>query len=145
MTQKDSNESEDLLSKALVTNGSQPSLELSKLTEEEQKEIAKQYQTGLINIRHKADELRVDIGALSATLDSLSDAVSEINAQGNSATISHTQDSSAGRTEILIGNTGRAASGKFTKSQTGERDWTPIYIGVGAVIAIVALIIITSG
>ena len=138
----DSQSSKDLLQKALMTKGSETSLDISLLTKEEQQEIVKKYQQGLIDIRHKADELRVDVGALSATLTSLGDAVADINASGNSATISHTQDSSAGRTEIMVGNTEKAAKGKLSRSQTGEFNWIPVCIGGAVIVAIIVILAI---
>ena len=144
MTQDESNQSEDLLQKALMIKGNETSLDLSLLSEEEQQAIVKQYHEGRIDIQLIADELRVDIGALGATLRELSDAVTDINASGNSATISHTQDTKAGRTEIIVGNTDRAAAGKLTRSQTGERDWTPYYAIGGVVIAVLILLAIIA-
>ena len=144
MTQENPGTSEDPLQKALMTQGAENSLDISLLSNKEQQLIVKQYQEGLLDVRVKAAELRVDIGALGATLHELSDAVSEIHATGNSATISHTQDSSAGRTEIIVGNTERAQKGKLSRSQTGERDWTPFYIAGGVAIVVVLIIALLS-
>ena len=67
------------------------------------------------------------------TLHTLSSTAKEVVEAGNSATISHTQTTSIGRTEVIMGNTDHAKSGKLTKSQTGERDWTPLYIIAGLI------------
>ena len=144
MTQQNPEGSQDPLQKAVMIQGNENSLDMSLLSTEEQQEIVKQYQDGLLDVRLKAAELRVDIGALGATLNALSHSVSEIHASGNSATISHTQDSAAGRTEIIVGNTERAQSGKLSRSQTGDRDWTPYFI-VGGVVIVVVLIIALIG
>jgi hypothetical protein len=36
-----------------------------------------------------------------------------------------------------MGNTDAAKTGKLTRSQTGERDWTPIYVIAGIVAVVV--------
>jgi len=134
----------DPLQRALVQRGQEMALDISILSDRERREIVKQYQEGLIDVRLRADNLNIDILALDGTLRSLSGHVADVTADGNSATVSHTQDSAAGRTEIMIGNTQRAQTGRFSKSQTGEKDWTPYMIG-GAVIAVIfAALIIAS-
>lgn len=117
------------------------SMDLSWLDENERKELVKGHVKGFLDIDKKAQELNVDAVSLRQTLDVLEEKTAKATESGTSATISHTQSSSVGRTEILMGNTERAQRGKLSKSQTGERDWMPIYVvlGVVAVIIIVAL------
>ena len=52
----------------------------------------------------------------------------EVSASDDAVTVSHTQESSVGRTEVIMGNTEQAMRGRLTKSQTGERDWLPYLI-----------------
>lgn len=56
-------------------------------------------------------------------------------------TLTHTQTTSLGRTEIVIGNTVRAASGKLSASATGVADRTPWIIAIVAVCAVVIALI----
>ena len=57
-------------------------------------------------------------------------------------TVTHTQTTAVGRTEVIMGNTETAGKGKLTRTQTGnETNWTPYYIF--AAIAAVVLIVIT--
>ena len=116
-------------------------LDISKLSEAEQKAIVLDYQRGLIDVRLRAATLGIDASALGETLRTLADATQSVSeTEGASVTVTHTQDSSLGRTEIIMGNTEQAQRGRLTKSQGGDRDWTPYYvIGGLIVIAIVAI------
>lgn len=117
------------------------SMDISWLPEGERKALLTDYTKGILDISRKAQELHVDSAALKKTLDDLSVTTKEVSESGNAVTISHTQTTSVGRTEVIMGNTQQAQSGKLSKSQTGEKDWTPYYIfgGILALIIIVAL------
>lgn len=120
--------------------GPSSSMDLSWLPEDERKALLVDYTKGMLDIKMKAQELHVDSNILKKTLDDLSDTTREVSEGGNAVTITHTQTTKVGRTEVIMGNTEQAQSGKFSKSQTGEKDWTPYYIFAG----IVALIIIIA-
>lgn len=117
------------------------SMDISWLPESERKVLLNDYTKGILDISRKAQELHVDSAALKKTLDDLSLTTKEVSESGSAVTISHTQTTSVGRTEVIMGNTQQAQSGKLSKSQTGEKDWTPYYIfgGILALIIIVAL------
>ena len=70
----------------------------------------------------------------------MSNTVRDASEGGNAVTITHSQTTKVGRTEIIMGNTERAQSGKLSKSQSGETNWTPYYIFGG----ILALVIIAA-
>ena len=123
-----------------ISLGPTASVDLSWLPESERKALLIEYTKGMMDITKKANELHVDAAALKKTLDDLSDTTREVSDSGNAVTITHTQTTTVGRTEVMMGNTEQAQSGKLTKSQTGEKDWTPYYIFGG----ILALIIIAS-
>lgn len=118
------------------------SMDISFLPEDERKELLTDYAKGILDISRKAQELHVDSRALKKTLDDLSVTTKEVSESGSAVTISHTQTTSVGRTEVMMGNTEQAQRGKLSKSQTGEKDWMPYYIfgGILAVIIIAALI-----
>lgn len=116
------------------------SMDISWLPEDERKELMLDYAKGMIDIAKKAQELHVDANSLKKTLDDLSDTTREISDSGNAVTITHSQTTKVGRTEVMMGNTAQAQSGKLSKTQTGETDWTPYYIFAG----ILALIIIAA-
>ena len=117
------------------------SMDISWLPESERKVLLTDYTKGILDISRKAQELHVDSAALKKTLDDLSATTKEVSESGNAVTISHTQTTSVARTEVIMCDTQQAQSGKLSKGQTGEKDWTPYYIfgGILALIIIVAL------
>lgn len=120
--------------------GPSTSLDLSYLPEAERKQLLHDYTSGVLDIAKRAQDLHVDIGALQSTLNVLATTNKEVMGTGAAVTISHTQTTANGRTEILIGNTQAAQRGKLSKSQTGETDRTWIYVVIG----IIALLLVVS-
>lgn len=100
-----------------------------------------EYMRGTIDISRKANELHVDVVTLRNTLGALAETTRQVSQDGNSVTVTHTQTTAVGRTEIIMGNTETAGQGKLSPTQTGrETHWTPYYIF--AAIAAVVLIVI---
>jgi hypothetical protein len=119
-----------------VTLGPLPTLDLSFLPEAERNALMSGYAKGVIDVAKKAHELHVDVDVLRATLDQLAHTTREVSESGNAVTVTHTQTTKIGRTEIKMGNTEEAKSGRLTSSQTGERNWTPYYIFAGLVVVV---------
>ena len=115
-------------------------LDLSWLPEDKRVALLEEHARGMLDISRKAQEMHVDVAALTAALGTVSNTTLQAAKDGNSVTASHTQTTSVGRTEVIMGNTDAARVGKLTKSQTGETNWTPIYIIIG----IIALVIIVT-
>ena len=113
---------------------------LSMLPEDQRIALMEEHTRGLLDINRKATEMHVDVAALSAALGTVSNTTLQATKDGNSVTASHTQTTSIGRTEVIMGNTDAARVGKLTKSQTGEFNWTPIYVIIG----IIALVMIAN-
>jgi hypothetical protein len=126
---------------SVVTLGPLSTLDLSFLSEAERSELLKDYAKGALDAAKKAHELHVDVGVLKVTLDQLAHTTKEVAESGNAVTVTHTQTTKIGRTEVKMGNTEEARSGKLTSSQTGERNWTPYFIfaGIAAVVLIAFL------
>ena len=114
------------------------SVDLSWLPEDQRKLLLAEHAKGMLDLGRKAQELHVDVGVLKATLATLSDATQDVTEAGSSVTIAHTQSTSVGRTEILMGNTDKAKQGKLSATQTGGTDWTPWYV-FGGLLAIVLI------
>ncbi|MGE4070691.1 MAG: hypothetical protein AB7E72_05900 [Lysobacterales bacterium] len=117
------------------------SIDIAWMPEKDRQVLLGEYTKGLLDIAKKAQELHVDSAALRKTLDDLAGTTREVAETGNAVTISHTQTTSVGRTEVIMGNTQQAQSGRLSKSQTGEKDYTPWYVfgGILAFVIIVAL------
>ncbi len=125
-----------------INLGPSASMDLSWLPEKERKALLIDYTKGIIDINKKAQELHIDANVLKKTLDDFSDTVRAVSDSGDAVTITHSQTTKIGRTEIMMGNTEEAQSGRLSKSQKGEKDWTPYYIfgGILALIIIAALL-----
>jgi len=87
-------------------------IEVNGLASNQISVLQKQHAKGLIEVQRKASELKVDIQALDQTLESLTSQARTANDAGVNITATHTQNTSLGQTEIIVGNTQRAASGK---------------------------------
>ena len=97
-----------------------------------------EFARGQLDINKKANEMHVDVGAFRNMLDVMSTKTRELSAQENtSVTMSHTQETSVGKTEVIMGNTAQAASGKLTRTMAGERNMTPYYIIGGAIVLLI--------
>ena len=131
----DNNSSSKPLVPTSVPLSPSTNLDLSWLPQEQRAVLLADYNRGMLDLSKKAQELHVDVAALQATLSTLTNTTRQVAQEGNAVTVSHTQTSSLGRTEVIMGNTDNARSGKLSRSQTGETNWTPIYI-IGGIIAL---------
>jgi hypothetical protein len=129
---------------SVITVGPLTNIDISFLPDAQRNALMEDYARGTIDIAKRAHELGVDVGALKSTLDILSNATKEVSESGNSVTVSHTQTTKIGRTEIKMGNTEEAKSGKLSKTQTGEKDWNPYYI-FGGIVALVLIAFLFAG
>jgi hypothetical protein len=125
---------------SVVSNSATAFELLSLLPEDKRTALIEEHTRGMLDINRKATEMHVDVAALSAALGTVSNTTIQASKDGNSVTTSHTQTTTIGRTEVIMGNTDAARVGKLTKTQTGEFNWTPIYIIIG----IIALVMIAN-
>lgn len=119
-------------------------LDLTGLSVGQISELKQQHAAGMIDIQRKATELKVDVGALDAALASFTDQTARATQAGASATITHTQTTSIGRTEVVIGNTEKAAAGKISRSGRGEVDRALWIVGIVAVAAIIIALVVAK-
>jgi len=131
-------------SPSTVPLGPATTIDLSFLPEAQRNALLHDHARKLLDVGAKAQELHLDVNVLRATLDQLATTTREVADGGNAVTIAHTQTTKVGRTEIKMGNTEEARSGKLTKSQTGERDWNPYYI-FAAIAAVVLIAFLFAG
>jgi hypothetical protein len=127
-----------------ITLGPLPTLNLDFLPETEKSALMTDYAKGVIDVAKKAHELHVDVAVLKSTLDQLAQTTKDVSESGNAVTVTHTQSTKIGRTEIKMGNTEEAKSGRLTSSQTGDRNWTPYYIFAG-IVAVVLIAFLFAG
>jgi|TARA_B100001964_G_C14218316_1_gene593966 hypothetical protein len=124
----------------LVLDGGN-TLEMAGLNEQQISELKVKYAEGKIDLAHKAQELGLDVQALDKTLSTLASQTASVSAAGDAVTMTHSHTNTLGRTEVIMGNTEKARSGKLTKSQSGEDDNTLKYTIIIAVVAIVVALI----
>lgn len=124
-----------------ISLGPTGALDLSFLPEAQRNALLADHARKMLDLGAKAQELHVDVNVLRATLDQLASTTKEVSESGNAITVAHTQTTNIGRTEIKMGNTEEARTGKLSKSQSGERDWNPYYIfaGIAAIVLIAFL------
>jgi hypothetical protein len=92
----------------------------------------------MVDLERKAGEAKVALGKTKGKLDTFSVTARQATQDGFSATISNVQDDELGRTEIVIGNTDSAKSGKLSLFQRGSSLPMVALIAV-ALIAVVAI------
>lgn len=126
-----------------ITFGATNVIDLTGIPEDQINELKRQHAMGLIDLKKKADDLKIDVGALSMSLGVFNDEAAKATQSNVSMTLTHTQTSSLGRTEVVIGNTPRAAAGKLSASATGATDKTLWVVGMLAVVAVIVALIIT--
>jgi hypothetical protein len=108
------------------------------LTQEQQSSLLMEYMRGNLDIGKKAAQMHVDIDAFRNMLDVMAAKTRELSDQENtSVTMSHTQDTSVGKTEVIMGNTAQAASGRLTRTMAGERDMRLFYVVGGAIVVLI--------
>ena len=112
-------------------------IDLDGLSEAEVAELKKQYAANMIELQRKASEVKIDVSALGGTLETINDQATKATEAGVANTVTHRQKTSIGETEIVIGNTQRAAQGKLSLSASGLTKRLPLLIGIIAVALIV--------
>ena len=117
------------------------SLDLSLLSPEAQEEVRKAHALGTVQLTMKAKEMGLETMELDQNLRNFEATVADASRNGTHAQITKTQNNTLGRTEVIIGNTENAAKGKFTKSQTGEKDKTLLYVVIGFVGLVIIILL----
>lgn len=119
-------------------NPSSNIIDLGTLSQQQRDQLAMEYMRGTLDIQKKANEMHVDITAFKNMLDVMAHKTKELSEQeGTSVTMQHTQESSVGRTEVIMGNTAQAASGRLTRTMAGERNLTWVYFVGGAIVVLI--------
>ncbi len=111
---------------------------VGSLSQEQQGQLVAEYMRGNLDIYQKAQQMHIDVDAFKNMLDVMSTKTRELAEQeGTSVTMQHTQETSVGRTEVIMGNTAQAASGRLTRTMAGDRNVNWLYLIVGAVVLLI--------
>lgn len=117
-------------------------LDISNLSTEAQSLLKQKAVEAQLDIHKKAQEAQIDIQGTKLNLDNLNSTVRESTKDGTSITVTHTQTTSIGRTEVMMGNTERAAAGKISRSGAGLDDNTMKIVIVVAIVAVVIVLLL---
>lgn len=120
-------------------------LDLSSLPAEHQIELKRKHAEGMLDFQVKANDIKINVQALDATLNSLNMHTEKATQAQSSITLQHSQTTSIGRTEIIIGNTERAADGKLSRSATGEQSRTILIIAIIAIAVVLSDMFLGKG
>ena len=115
-------------------------LDLSTLSPENAEQINMRAQEAKLELAKKGAEANIEIQGTKVNLDNFNDSVRDATKEGSSMTLTHTQTTSTGRTEVVMGNTEKAASGKISRSGLGLEDNTLKIVGIIAVALILIAI-----
>lgn len=126
----------------VINLGSNSLIDLTGMPPEQMAELKRQYASGMIDLKKKAEELKIDNASLAMTLDSFNTEASKATQANVSMTATHTQTTAIGRTEVVIGNTDRAASGKLSPSAAGVPDRLLWIVGITAIAAVIVALIV---
>ena len=119
-------------------NPSTSIIDLGALSQDQQDQLVMEYMRGTLDINKKAAQMHVDVTAFKNMLDVMANKTKELAEQeGTSVTMQHTQDTSVGRTEVIMGNTAQAASGKLTRTMAGVPNLTWLYVVGGAIVVLI--------
>jgi len=124
--------------------GGEVTLDLTGLTEEQVQALKAKYAEMVIE--SKAHELKIatDLQALDRALSTMASKTAEVaDQEGASVTMTKTQDDAMGRTEIIMGTSEAAKSGKLSRSQAGTdnmRMWVIVAAIIGGSIVLAALL-----
>jgi hypothetical protein len=118
-------------------------IDLTGIPPETVAELKRQYASGMIDLTKKAQDLKIDNASLAMLLDSFNTEAAKATQANVSMTATHSQTTSIGRTEVVMGNTDRAASGKLSASAAGVQDRLLWIVGIVAVAAIIVALILS--
>lgn len=116
-------------------------INLDNLSEAQRENITGKFADAQLELVKKAQQAKIDLGATKQGLDDFADTVKKSTSEGTSTTITHTQTTSVGRTEVVMGNTEKAAKGTISRSGAGLPDNSFKIIAVIAVAVVIVVIL----
>lgn len=108
-------------------------LDITNLNSEQQAAIQLMRAEKMLELQAKAVDMKVSLQALDATLTSLITHAEQATQSQTAVTVEHSQTTSIGKTEVIIGNTSKAA---------GAKDNTLLIVSIIAVAIIIAALIL---
>ena len=126
-----------------ISLGNDGEIQLSGLDDEAKKELVSRYAEAKLDVAKKAAEMAIETQQVNNRIGDIANNVAKANQDQSSATVTGSYSDNLGHTEVIIGNTERAAKGKLTKSQSGSNDYTVLIVAIlviGAVLIVAAIL-----
>lgn len=144
-TQNDRNNSENLPARqeerSLNLQASNTQIDLSGLSDEQVQALKAKHAEKAIETRDREARLITDVQALGASMRTLGDNTVDLAEKGIGVTVTNVRDDNLGRTEIIMGTSDAAKSGKLSRSQKGLGDPTLMWMGFAIAILIILVVL----
>jgi hypothetical protein len=114
---------------------------LAALPAETRQQILAEYARRVAAIKAEADGTQAAIDNIGQVIDNVVEGAIRAHQEGVSFQATNVSTTSAGRTEIIAGNTEQAQTGRLTRSQAGETsnfNWWLLVIAAVVIIGIIA-------
>lgn len=121
--------------------GAMGDVDISHLSPESRAALQERHALDMLDLEKRAKELNIDVQGLDHKLSSMTHHAAHANREGISSTIGDVYESSFGKTEVMIGNSKAAESGRLGRHMTDD-NWGPLIIIaaiIGAAIVIGAI------
>ena len=128
----------------VIPLGKEGQLDISGLPEADRNELLRLHAEGRIDLEKKMLELGIENQGLSQRLSGIVETARQVADMEASATITGAYNDRLGRTEVIVGNTKKAAQGQLDRSQKGEADQTFAYVIVGAIVLVILAFILAG-
>lgn len=135
----------DLPADTRIQLGNSRQLDLTGLSSDQINALKQKHGEGMVDAAVSWHKKAGEVRALDATLNTMSSHTSEVAESGQDVTITHTQESDLGRTEVIMGTSDTAKKGKLSRTQTGAPDYTLLWVGLAIfAVLVIALIALAS-
>jgi hypothetical protein len=121
--------------------GRQDVLDVSNLPQREQDALEAEAHKKAIELADREQRIKLDLAATAGQIRTFTEAVTNNAAQDAAVTITNTKDDALGRTEIMIGNTDAARTGKLSRSQQGFGDNAKFWLLLAAIAGVVIVLV----
>lgn len=125
-------------------SGDRNVLDLSGLSDQQVDVLRQKHAELAIDTAYRAKKIGTDVNSLAATLKTISEQTEIMSDKGMNVTVTNTRDDNLGRTEIIVGNSEAAKTGKLTRSQKGMNDSPVLWMGFALVVLLIFAILFAA-
>lgn len=129
----------------IIRLGASEEINLAGLSPQAKEALRVKHGEMVLERENRRERLKEDLAVTATKLDQYGRTASDAATQNLSVTIANTNDDNLGRTEIMIGNSKAAESGRLSRSQTGGTDSARIWIILALIAGIVIVLVAALG